>query len=65
MSLLISYLLLKCTQFYSENEKLSQREILWQQVESLAKTKADCAKAAGMLCAGNSSAPSHWKKEIY
>lgn len=33
--------------FSSENEKLSQREVVWQQVENLAKTKTDWMKNAG------------------
>lgn len=33
--------------FHSENEKLSQREVVWQQMESLAKTKNDWLKNAG------------------
>lgn len=34
--------------FCSENEKLSQREVIWQQVENLAKTKIDWMKNSGM-----------------
>lgn len=38
---------------FRENEKLSQREVVWQQVENLAKTKTDWMKNDGNYMAHN------------
>lgn len=40
---------IRYSKWHRENEKLTQREVLWQQVECLAKTKTEWVKATGTI----------------